>query len=212
MTDFDTWEKRFSEKIVQTELSMDPAHDLAHFQRVVRTAKNLARDENAQLEVVIPAAWLHDFVNLPKNHPDRKIASQLSSQKAVEYLGKIHYPSVWFDGIRHAIEAHSFSAAIQARTLEAQVVQDADRLDALGAIGIARCFSVGGQLKRAFYELSDPFAQKRNPDDGVFTVDHFFVKLLKLRDTFQTESGRREAERRTSFLRSYLEQLRTEIA
>ncbi|MDZ7631629.1 MAG: hypothetical protein U5K74_09845 [Gemmatimonadaceae bacterium] len=96
-------------------------------------------------------------------------------------------------------------------TSEARVVQDADRLDALGAIGIARCLMLGGQLGRVLYDVDDPFAEHRAPDDRVSSIDHFYTKLLTLADTMQTASGRREAARRTAYMRGYLDQLRSEI-
>ena len=90
-------------------------------------------------------------------------------------------------------------------------MQDADRLDALGAIGLARCIAVGAALGRPLYELEDPFCRSRTPDDRGASLDHFYAKLLKLADTMQTRAGRREAERRTEFLRAFIAQLETEI-
>jgi uncharacterized protein len=114
--------------------------------------------------------------------------------------------------VRHAIEAHSYSAGIAPRTVEAKVVQDADRLDALGAIGLARCIAVGAALGRPVYESRDPFCREREPDDRGASVDHFYTKLLKLAATMQTAAGRREAGRRTAFLHAFLAQLESEIA
>ena len=97
------------------------------------------------------------------------------------------------------------------RTLEAKVVQDADRLDALGAVGLARTLMLGGEMQRSFYDEADPFCEARTPDDSLFTLDHLFSKLLKLEDTMQTAGGRLEARQRTQFLRQFLSQLREEI-
>ena len=91
------------------------------------------------------------------------------------------------------------------------MVQDADRLDSLGAIGIARCLLVGGHLKRPLCDYSDPFCDEREPDDSLFTLDHFYAKLFKLPDTMQTEAGRVEAHHRAERMRGYLDQLRAEI-
>src|SRR5690606_13837471 len=118
------------------------------------------------------------LVNVPKNDPRRSQASRFSAVAAVEFLREAAYPAQWLEEIAHAIEAHSFSAGVEPRTLEAQVVQDADRLDGLGAIGIARCFTVGGLLRRPIYDPLDPWAKQRAWDDLRFTVDHFFVKLF----------------------------------
>lgn len=190
----------------------DAAHDLAHIERVVANARLLAGSEGAELGVVLPAAWLHDCVNVGKDSPLRRQGSRLSADRAVVLLQQIAYPARWLEAIHHAICAHSFSAAITPRTLEAAVVQDADRLDALGAIGIARTFMVGGQLQRTLYSLDDPFCEEREPDDHRFGLDHFHTKLLRLEQSFTTAAGREEAQRRTAFMRQYLQQLREEIA
>jgi uncharacterized protein len=205
------WEERFETKIIELDFAGDPAHDLAHFKRVVATAKNLCKDEGARLEVVLPAAWLHDFVNVPKNDPRRSQASRLAAAAALEYLESINYPREFFDDIRHAIEAHSFSAKIEPRTLEAKIVQDADRLDGLGAIGIARLFSVSGLLKRSLYHPETPFGGERELDDLEYAVDHFYVKLFKTAETLQTAAGRAEGIRRAKFMQTYLQELAREI-
>lgn len=215
----DEWEKLFERKICEVSArdaahfgGNDPAHDHAHFLRVVQTAKKLARLEKAKMEVVVPAAWLHDLVNVPKNDPRRSKASQLSGEEAIRFLSEIHYPKEYWEEIRHAIEAHSFSARIETRTLEAEIVQDADRLDGLGAVGIARVFLVGGLLRRPIYEESDPFAKNGRPlDDLAYTVDHFFVKLFKTAETLKTPAGREEGRRRVAFMRDYLRELGREI-
>lgn len=189
----------------------EPAHDLLHFKRVVQLAKALAQIEGAKMEVVTPAAWLHDYVIVPKNDPRRKLASQLSATAAIKFLAEIEYPQIYHEDIAHAIEAHSFSANIIPKTLEAKIVQDADRLDGLGAIGIARCFATAGVLKRQFYSLADPLCESRVADDHAFTVDHFFVKLFKVAETMQTPSGQIEAARRVRVMKHYLGQLKQEI-
>lgn len=209
------WETRFETKLREMSLEAgakpDPAHDILHFRRVVATAKRLAESEGAKLEVVIPAAWLHDFVIVPKNDPRRSQASRLSAQAAIGFLRASGYPADDFDEIAHAIEAHSFSAGIEARTLEAKIVQDADRLDGLGAIGIARCFATAGLMGRAFYGEQDPFCEMRTPDDQVFTIDHFYKKLFRTAETLQTVAGREEGMRRVAVMKQYLKDLSTEI-
>lgn len=189
----------------------DAAHDLEHIRRVVTTARRLALAEGAELAVVLPAAWLHDCVVVPKDSPLRSQASRLAAEAATTFLRSVDYPTERLAAIAHAIEAHSFSAQIVPQTREAQVVQDADRLDALGAIGLARCLMLGGAMGRRLYDPDDPFAEQRVLDDVVNTVDHFYVKLLRLADTMTTESGRVEARQRTRFLEQFLEQLRHEI-
>jgi uncharacterized protein len=189
----------------------DAAHDQAHVTRVVATARRLAEDEEAQMDVVVPAAWLHDCVVVPKDAPDRAEASRRAAEAARTFLKSEGYPEQWIPDIEHAIAAHSYSGDVAPDTTEAKVVQDADRLDALGAIGIARCFTVGGTLDQPLYDPVDPFCDDRAPDDDTYTLDHFYAKLLRLPDTMQTEAGRAEAERRAVFLREYLDRLRDEI-
>lgn len=205
------WEKQLADKISQIASSEDPAHDYLHFSRVVQTAKVLCAEENGRLEVVLPAAWLHDFVIIPKNDPRRTQASRLSAEGAIEFLRQISYPEKFYQDIAHAIEAHSFSANIETKTLEAAIVQDADRLDGLGAIGIARCFATAGLMRRAFYSEVDPFCQERPADDGQFTIDHFFVKLFKTADTLKTKAGRAEGLKRVAVMKHYLRDLGAEI-
>ena len=210
-TEWSAWEDRFAAFLDEQTSDADAAHDRAHIERVVTTARRLARIEDAHLEVVVPAAWLHDCVVVPKDDPRRAQASQRAAEAATDFLRGTGYPDHWIDAIGHAIEAHSYSGTVQPDTIEAEVVQDADRLDALGAVGIARCFMVGGDLGTAFYDPEDPFCESRAPDDATYSLDHFYAKLLRLPDTMQTTAGRKEAERRVQFMQSYLDQLASEI-
>ncbi len=192
-------------------ISADPAHDIHHIRRVVANAKAFSEQEGACAEVVIPAAWLHDCVSLPKDSPRRDQASRLAAQEAHRFLTAIDYPDRYLDAIGHAIEAHSYSAGIPAQTLEAKIVQDADRIDAIGAIGISRCLLVGGALNRTLYCADDPLCENREPDDGRYTIDHFYEKLFKLEPLLNTDAARQEARRRLAFMRSFLNQLAAEI-
>ena len=205
------WEKKFEEKIATIASNEDPAHDLNHFKRVVKMAKKLCVQENAKAEVVIPAAWLHDFVIVPKSSPLRNQASKLSAEKAIQFLKENQYPEEFYNEIAHAIEGHSFSANIEVKTIEAKIVQDADRLDAIGAIGIARCFATAGLLKTSFYNAADPFCENREPDDKNFTIDHFYKKLFRIGETLKTESGKAEAQVRIRYMQQYLKTLEAEI-
>ncbi len=204
-------ENLLSDKIKGIASNEDPAHDYLHFKRVVTTAKILCISEKAKIEVVLPAAWLHDFVIIPKNDPRRKQASQLSADQAIRYLQEIGYPEIYFEEIAHAIAAHSFSADIETKTVEAQVVQDADRLDGLGAIGIARCFATAGLLKTSFYKLEDPFCKNRIVDDRRFTIDHFYAKLFKTADSLKTQAGKVEGLKRIAVMKQFLDHLAAEI-
>lgn len=203
-------EETFAEYLAQ-QITADSAHDMAHVKRVVQMARCLAEVEGADLAVVIPAAWLHDCVTLPKNAPNRHEASHLAAAEAVHFLRTIGYPEQHLDNIAHAIAAHSFSAGIPPATLEAKVVQDADRLDAIGAIGVARCLLVGGTLARPLYHPTDPFCEQRQPDDLAYTIDHFYRKLFHIGQTLHTQAARKEAVQRNAFMQAFLDQLRAEI-
>jgi uncharacterized protein len=141
----------------------------------------------------------------------RSRGSRLAAEAATAFLASIDFPGNLLDAVFHDIEAHSYSAGIEPCTPEARVVQDADRLDSLGAIGIARCLLVGGRLDRPLCAAQDPFCDERSPDDSLYTIDHFYAKLLTLPDTMQTAAGRAEAERRAATMRRFLDDLREEI-
>lgn len=189
----------------------DVAHDLEHLRRVVHNAALLCAAEGAREEIVIPAAWLHDCVAVPKGSSHRLAASRLAAEAASVFLAQCGVASEQIVQIAHAIEAHSFSAQIEPRTLEARVVQDADRVDALGAIGLARCLMLGGELKRPLYSAVDPFCEERLPDDAALTLDHLYAKLFKLPGMMHTAAGRLMAAQRAEFLRHFVDQLKHEI-
>ena len=210
MIQLDELERR-CESFVSGRVACDPAHDVQHIKRVVNNARYLTELSEADLNVTIPAAWLHDCVQVAKDSPARGQVSRLAAEEACRFLAGIGYPVERLPAVQHAIEAHSFSAGIEVRSLEAGIVQDADRLDALGAIGIARCLLTGGALGSAVYHPDDPFCSQRDPDDKAFMVDHFFAKLFKLPATMQTEVGRVEAQRRADVMRDYLSELGREL-
>jgi uncharacterized protein len=189
----------------------DAAHDVSHVRRVVNNVLYLTDIEKGNILVTVASAWLHDCVSLPKDSALRDQGSRLAAEAATEFLRGISFPGELLGEVGHAIEAHSYSAAIPTRTLEAAIVQDADRLDSLGAIGIARCLLVGGRLNRPLCSAEDPFCEEREPDDSKFTLDHFYAKLFKLPQTMKTAAGRTEAKRRAGLMRDYLEQLRDEM-
>ncbi|MEL0660288.1 HD domain-containing protein [Psychromonas arctica] len=199
------------EEFIVANMKTDLAHDLLHVKRVVALATQIAKGEQAELNVVLPAAWLHDCLSYPKNHALRSLSSLHAADKAIIFLRSIDYPEQYLLAIHHAISAHSVSGGLVADTLEAKIVQDADRLDALGAIGIARCIQVSSQLQRPLYSPEDAFAVDREVDDQRFTIDHFYKKLLTLAASMNTELGKEIALQRTRFMESYLKQLALEV-
>lgn len=200
-------------KICEAEFlsTMDPSHDHLHIKRVVKMAKLLAQYEKANLWIVIPAAYLHDIVSLPKNHPERQFASKHAADKALEILKELNYPEKYFNEIHHAVIAHSFSANIKAETIEAMCVQDADRLDAIGAIGIARMMTVNGMLRRPYYSEEEIVPISREVNDSAFALDHFYAKLFKLVDLMNTKTGIKIALERQAYMKKFIDLLKSEI-
>jgi uncharacterized protein len=193
------------------EISDDGAHDLAHLQRVWHNVRTLHEEEGGDLEVLLAAVLLHDCVAVEKNSPLRSQASRLAAEKASSVLAEQNWPSDKIASVAHAIEAHSFSANITPLTLEAKIVQDADRLDSLGMLGVARTFYIAGRMGSALYDPQDPQAKHRDYDDKRFCLDHFQTKLLHLADGFQTVAGQRLAQIRHQRLKGFMEQFMEEI-
>ena len=189
----------------------DGAHDLAHILRVARLADRIAGAEGADREVAVAGALLHDLVYRPKNHPESPRTAELSAALARAWCAEIPALAPKADRIVHAIEAHSWSGQAEAETLEARVVQDADRLEAIGAIGIARVFATGASFRSKLWHPGDPWAEDRDLDDKAYTLDHFFKKLLKLSERMTTAEGRRLAEARQRAMLAYLDALRAEL-
>ena len=189
----------------------DPAHDFDHVMRVYTNAKKIVKEEKADEKLVLSAALLHDIVSYPKSSKRSKFSSIDSAKKSKIILKKYGFSEKEITIVSDAIKDHSFSQNKVPETLEGKILQDADRLDALGAIGIARVFATSGSLNRSFYNIDDPFCTKRNPDDDLWAIDHFFNKLLKLESLMNTRSGKIEAKKRTNVLQEFLKQLKDEI-
>jgi uncharacterized protein len=190
----------------------DPAHDWQHVLRVTASARRLCAAEGADAGVVVPAALLHELFNYPKNHPDSARSGEVCAERALAVLLEQGWAPAQAEAVAYCIRVHPFSRGIVPDTAEAKVLQDADRLDAIGAIGVARCFATGATMRQPFYDPEDPLCARREPDDKRFSVDHFFRKLLRLADTLHTPTARRLAAQRTAFMREYLAQLEREIA
>ena len=193
--------------------SNDPAHDYLHVFRVFKNGQTLLKKEpEADGDIVLTAILLHEVFNFPKGHPMSSKSGDICSLLAGQLLEEHHFNPEKIPRVMDCIKNHSFSKGIIPATIEEKIVQDADRLDAIGAIGIARCFATSADMKRPFYDSQDPFAQNRELDDKNFCMDHFYKKLLKLGDAMHTPAARLMAEERIRFMHSYLDQLSEELS
>jgi uncharacterized protein len=192
---------------------IDPAHDMLHVKRVVAQAKLFAAEEvDVNNRVLIAASWLHDVISRESDDGMRAPSSVRSAKLAAEFLHSENLLGAEeIDRVKHAIAAHGHTAGIEPETVEARIVWDADRIDALGAIGIARCAIVGGRFGARLYNEAEPFPADREIDDRSYIIDHFYNRLFRLEETFLTRAGRREAGRRTAYMRAYIEELKKEI-
>lgn len=211
----DAWNSRWLipiREVLEVEMrSADPGHGLEHVERVVKNACRIGETLSVDYQILLPATWFHDCVCVPKNSPLRSQASTIAADRASVLLANLDYPADKLPAIAHAIQAHSFSAGIECQSIEAEVLQDADRLEALGAIGLARCLMTGGAMGQRLYHPDEPFPIHREPRDDQQSVDHFFAKLLKLPSTMRTQAGQLMASQRAGFLVDFLEQLSREI-
>lgn len=196
---------------IESKIKNDQAHDLAHTMRVYNNAKKICKKEDADEKLVLSSVLLHDIVSFPKSDKRSKLSAVKSAQESKKILKKYDFTLAEIRVICDAIRDHSFSRNKIPKTMEGKILQDADRLDAIGAIGIARVFTVGGSEKRLLYNEEDPFCTTRSPDDKTWTLDHFYKKLLKLESLMNTKSGKIEAKKRSKFLRDFLAHLGREI-
>lgn len=189
----------------------DPAHDFSHILRVCKLARKIGQEEKADMRVLLPAALLHDLESKKGLKSGKEPSGQAGLGAARSFLQGKGLDRDRIEKVLYAVEVHSFSRGILPATLEARILQDADRLDAMGAIGIARLFVTGGAMGREMYHLQDPFCREREPDDKRWNLDHFYRKLLKLEEGMHTSAAKRLAAKRARVLKQYLQDLEEEI-
>ncbi len=195
---------------VERRMHGDPGHDVGHLLRVAEWTIRLGEGK-VEPRRAVAAALLHDIVNLPKNSPDRARASELSAEEARKVLSRLSFAEEEIADVALAVRQHSFSRGERPDALLAKCLQDSDRLEALGAIGLARVFSTGTMMGAAHFHSSDPWAEHRELDDQAFSVDHFFRKIFKIPGLMNTEGGKREARHRLAIIHDFLTQLGHEL-
>lgn len=203
-----------TESYVRNELEGEGSgHDWWHIHRVRNTALTLAKEEQADLFIVELAALLHDIADHKFHHGDDTVGPKV----AKEWLQSLQINSSIIDHICTIIKDLSFKGAnveTPMKTIEGAIVQDADRLDAVGAIGIARAFAYGGHKNRELYNpnikpaLHSSFDEYKK--DKGHTINHFHEKLFLLKDRMNTESAIRMAEDRHRFMEEYVEKFLVE--
>lgn len=200
--------------LVADDPAADSAHDIHHLDRVWANARVIiAAPEHAgrvDTLVVLAAAYLHDCVAVAKDSPDRPRASRMAAERATGLLDGIGFPAEKLPAVAHAIAAHSYSAGLPTETIEAEILQDADRLDAVGAIGLARTLAVGAELGRPLFHPTDPAARHRPVDETTWSADHLMEKIVKLPGRMNTAAGRALAERRIHIVTDFLSGLEEE--
>jgi uncharacterized protein len=208
--DADLW-SRLAAEAQRRARNAEPAHDFSHVERVVANAIKIAIAEREDGVVPATAALLHELVAIPKAHPKASEAGDLSAVAAREVLMQERAPERLALPVCLAIRDHAFSKGVVPDLASSRILQDADRLDAIGAIGLARLWATCADMKRPFYSPEDPFCSSRPPDDKAWGLDHVFKKLLVVPERLHTDAARRIAVRRVAFLRTYLDELAHEI-
>ncbi len=186
-------------------------HDFGHVERVTRLASRLADSEPCNRTVLLASAALHELVNHPKHHERSPLSGHDCAIAASNLLISLDIDETTAKSVASCISQHGWSAGKVPTSLEAALLQDADRLDALGAIGLARCIATGVEMGAALFHPDDPFATDRLLDDRRYSLDHLARKLFRLPETFQSAAARRLAEPRVAFLRCYIEQIAHEL-
>ena len=194
---------------VEKEMADDASgHDWWHIYRVWSLAKKMAETESADLTIVELSALLHDIADWKFNGGDESAGPK----QAAKWLGNIKADPQLIDPVCEIITTLSYKGAgvnTSMRTIEGKVVQDADRLDAIGAMGIARTFAYGGNNNRLIYHPAEPPVMHQSFEDYKqntgHTINHFYEKLLLLKDRMNTQSAKKLAEKRHLFMENYLD-------
>ncbi|MBC7092365.1 MAG: HD domain-containing protein, partial [Nitrososphaeria archaeon] len=181
-------------------------HEYSHSLRVYNLCRILAEGEEVDEFVLEAAALLHDLGREWERRDPSIDHAEKSVELAQEILNKIGFPKEKISQVLYAIKVHRFSKGVKPETIEAKILQDADRIDVCGAIGIATAFAYGGAYGLQLYDIDDPFAENRPLNDKKYCLDHFYTKLLNLDKTLNTKRGKMFARKRKMFLIKFLKE------
>lgn len=199
--------EKTKEYVKQEMLKGDSGHDWSHVLRVNNTAKKIAKKEKADLFIVELSTLFHDIADSKFTNGDETIAPR----KIKDFLNSLKVDTETIEKVNYIVEHMSFKKNQPTeKSLEFKVVQDADRLDAIGAIGIARAFSFGGYKNRLMYNPEEKPNLNQTKEQYVkaegTTINHFYEKLLLLKDLMNTETAKAIAKKRHKFMEKYLDQ------
>ena len=195
-------------------VSAEPAHDFSHVLRVTENARRICAGEQLSpqvRDVAIHAALLHELFNYPKDHPQSHLSGDVCAEHALQALQKLDYPESFAGEVTACIRDHSFSKGVTPGSMAARVLQDADRLDAIGAVGVARWAATCASMGTPFYHPADPFCREHEPNDKQFGLDHFYRKLLRIEQGLHTATARTIAAERVDYMQGFLRQLESEL-
>jgi uncharacterized protein len=179
-------------------------HSKSHVDRVYNLSIRIAEEENADLDVVKAAALLHDIARALEDEGKIEDHAAEGAKMARNILIDANFPRDKIDKVVHCIEVHRFKKNVKTEDLEAKILQDADRLDILGAIGIARVFTRGGWANMPIHDPSVP-PKKKYDGRSLTSVNHMHEKILKVKDTFNTDTAKKMAKERHEFVEKFLE-------
>ena len=191
----------------------ESGHDFDHVLRVLALAERLARVEGAEVEIVRAAALLHDIARADEDAANSGDHAQMAAERARALLLARGVAPARADAVAHAIAAHRFRGSIAPQTLEAKILFDADKLDSIGAIGVARAYAISGALNQRLWSqvALDAVATRDQHNANHTAVAEFAVKLSKVRERVHTASARQIADERHAFMAAFFDRLEREV-
>ena len=197
----------------RTHLESTPnaGHDITHTLRVRDLCLHISSIEGGDPEILEASALLHD-IGRPDEIKDPAIDhAELSARLSPKILDRAGFPAQKIPAVVYAIANHRYSSGITPDSLEARILQDADRLDITGAVGIAMTFAYSGAYGHMLYHPDDPMCKKHKPDDNKYAMDHILSKLIQLPTSMHTNTARHIANERNKFLLDFIDQFKQEI-
>ncbi|MFW6383956.1 MAG: HD domain-containing protein [Halodesulfurarchaeum sp.] len=191
---------------------MSPAHDWFHVQRVRTNAEALAAEyPSADTTVLTLAALLHDIGRAKEEAGEIQDHAEWGAEKSVDLLRENGASKETREAVAHCVRAHRYATDVAPETIEAKILSDADNLDALGAVGLARCFAYGGELGEPIHDPSIP-PEADETGGGQTQFNHIHAKLLELPKRMYTDVGSDIAEDRAAYLRNFVRRFESEVA